>query len=78
MVARECNLEPGEFIHTLGDAHIYNNHIEQCRLQLTRTPRALPRLILNPEVRNLLDFTFNDIQIAGYDPYPAIKGEISV
>lgn len=78
MVARECNLEPGEFIHTLGDAHIYNNHIEQCRLQLTRTPRALPRLILNPEVHNLLDFTFNDIQIAGYDPYPAIKGEISV
>ncbi|MGE4568369.1 MAG: thymidylate synthase [Bacteroidales bacterium] len=78
LVARECRLEPGEFIHTLGDAHIYMNHIEQWRLQLTRTPRPLPRLLLNPEIDNLLDFTYNDIQITGYDPHPAIRGEISV
>ncbi len=78
LVARECELEPGDFVHTLGDAHIYKNHIEQCRLQLTRTPRPLPRLILNPEVHKVLDFKYEDIQIAGYDPHPAIKGEISV
>jgi len=78
LVARECELEPGDFVHTLGDAHIYKNHIEQCRLQLTRTPRPLPQLILNPEVHKVLDFKYEDIQIAGYDPHPAIKGEISV
>ena len=78
MVAKECGLEPGDFVHTLGDAHIYLNHIEQCRLQLTRNPKPLPKLILNPEVNNVLDFKYEDIKITDYEPHPVIKGEISV
>ena len=78
MFAKECGLQPGDFVHTLGDAHIYLNHIEQCRLQLTRNPKPLPKLILNPEVNNVLDFKYEDIKITDYDPFPAIKGEISV
>jgi thymidylate synthase len=78
MVAQVCDLQPGEFIHTLGDAHIYNNHIEQVKLQLERTPRPLPQLSLNPAVRNIFDFKFEDIVVTGYDPYPAIKAEIAV
>jgi thymidylate synthase len=78
MVAQVCDLQPGEFIHTLGDAHIYNNHIEQVKLQLERTPRPLPKLSLNPAVRNIFDFKFEDIVVTGYDPYPTIKAEIAV
>lgn len=78
MVAQVCNLAPGEFIHTLGDAHLYSNHIEQARLQLTRPFRPLPRLILNSQVKNIFDFKYEDIQILDYDPHPAIKGEVAI
>ena len=78
MIAQECGLKAGEFIHTLGDAHIYLNHIDQCKLQLTREPRALPTLTLNPEKKSIFDFVYEDISITGYDPHPHIKGEISV
>ncbi|WP_449429398.1 thymidylate synthase [Rhodanobacter umsongensis] len=78
MVAQVCGLGVGDFVHTLGDAHLYNNHLEQARLQLTREPRALPRLQLNPEVRSLLDFRYEDIAIEDYAPHPAIKAEVAV
>ncbi len=78
MIAQVCNLKVGEFIHTLGDAHIYSNHIEQVQLQLTRDFRPLPKLKLNPDIKNVFDFKFEDIQIEGYDPHPAIKGEVAV
>ena len=78
MVAQVCGLEAGEFIHTLGDAHIYNNHFEQVREQLSRTPRALPKMILNPEIRNIEDFRFEDFTLEGYDPMPHIAGKVSV
>jgi thymidylate synthase len=78
MVAHVCDLAPGDFVHTFGDAHLYRNHIEQARLQLTRTPRPLPRLKLNPAVKSLFDFRYEDIAIEGYDPYPAIKAEVAV
>ena len=78
MMAQVCGLKPGEFIHTLGDAHIYNNHIEQSRLQLTRTPRKLPTMRLNPDRNNIEDFVFEDFTLENYDPYPHIKAEVSV
>lgn len=78
MMAQVCGLEPGEFIHTLGDAHIYTNHLEQVKEQLTRTPRRLPRMVINPEVRNIFDFKYEDFTLEDYDPYPAIKGQVSV
>jgi len=78
MVARETGLQPFEFIHTLGDAHIYLNHIDQVKLQLTREPRQLPVMKLNPEKRKVLDFNYEDFQIEGYNPHPHIKGDISV
>jgi thymidylate synthase len=78
LIAQVCDLQPGDFVHTLGDVHLYNNHQEQARLQLTREPRPLPRLKLNPNVRALADFTFEDIEILGYDPHPAIKAEVAV
>src|SRR5574344_71061 len=78
MIAEVCNLQVGDFVHTFGDVHIYNNLIDQCKLQLSRTPRQLPRLRLNPDVKNLFDFTYEDIEILNYDPYPAIKGEVSI
>jgi len=78
MVAQACGYRAGDFIHSFGDAHLYNNHIEQAKLQLSRTPRPLPELKLNPEVGCLFDFTFDDIAFEGYDPHPAIRGEISV
>jgi thymidylate synthase len=78
MVAQVTGLTPGEFIHTLGDAHLYNNHLEQARLQLTRESRPLPRMILNNEVKSLFDFKFEDFQLVGYDPHPAIKAEVAV
>lgn len=78
MVAQVTGLVPGEFIHTIGDGHLYVNHIEQAKLQLTREPRPLPTLSLNPAVKNIFDFKFEDIQILGYDAAPAIKAEVAV
>ena len=78
MVAHGCGLKPGEFVHTLGDAHLYTNHLEQARLQLTRRPLALPVLSLNPAVKSIFDFTYEDITLTGYQPHPGIKAEISV
>jgi thymidylate synthase len=78
MVAQVTGLEAAEFIHTFGDAHLYRNHLEQARLQLTRTPRPLPRLRLNPEVRSIFDFRYEDVVLEGYDPWPAIKAPIAV
>lgn len=78
MMAQVTGLKPGEFIHTLGDAHIYMNHIEQVKLQLSRDPRPLPEMKLNPEVKDLFDFRFEDFELLNYDPHPHIKGKISV
>jgi len=78
MVAQVCGLGVGDFVHTLGDAHLYNNHLEQARLQLTRAPGALPRLVLNPNVRALEDFQFSDIAFEGYAPQPPIKAPVAV
>lgn len=78
MVAQVCNLEEGEFIHTFGDVHLYNNHIEQANLQLQREFRPLPQLKMNPEVKSIFDFTFEDFELIGYDPHPHIKAEVSV
>jgi thymidylate synthase len=78
MMAQVTGYKPGEFIHTLGDAHIYLNHMEQVRLQLTREPRSLPVMNINPEVSDILSFRYGDFTLTGYDPHPAIKGEISV
>ncbi|MEE9928653.1 thymidylate synthase [Microvirgula aerodenitrificans] len=78
MVAQVCGLQPGEFIHTLGDAHLYLNHLPQAGLQLSREPRPLPTLRLNPEVKDLFAFTFNDIELVDYDPHPHIKAEVAV
>ncbi len=78
MVAQVCDLEVGEFIHTLGDAHIYSNHFEQVKLQLSRECKSLPQLKLNPNVKNIFDFKYEDIEIVNYDPHPAIKAEVAV
>lgn len=78
MVAQVCNLGVGDFIHTFGDAHLYLNHIEQARLQLSREQKPLPRLRLNPNIKNIFEFTFEDIEIVDYDPHPAIKAEVSI
>ncbi len=78
MVAQATDLKPGEFVHTLGDAHIYLNHIEQSKLQLTREPRPLPTMKINPERKNIFDFEYEDFKLEGYDPHPHIKAEISV
>ena len=78
MLAQVCGLQPGEFIHTTGDTHIYLNHLEQVHEQLSRTPRTLPVMKLNPEVRSLFDFKYEDFTLEGYDPYPAIKAPVAV
>lgn len=78
MVAQVCDLEVGEFIHTLGDAHIYSNHMEQVHLLLSREPRPLPKLTLNKDIKNIFDFKYEDIKIEGYDPHPVIKAEVAV
>jgi thymidylate synthase len=78
MIAQVCDLKPGEFIHTFGDAHIYNNHFEQVELQLSREPRPLPKMIINPKVKNIFDFKFEDFTLEGYDPHPGIRGEVAV
>ncbi|KHD86058.1 thymidylate synthase [Heyndrickxia ginsengihumi] len=78
MIAQVCDLEPGEFIHTLGDAHIYLNHIEQVKLQLTREPRDLPKMKINPEIKNIFDFQYDDFELLDYHPHPHISGVVSV
>ena len=78
MMAQVCDLQPGEFIHTTGDTHLYLNHLEQAQLQLTRTPRALPQMRINPEVKDLFSFKFEDFQLEDYDPYPHIPATVSV
>ena len=78
MIAQVCGLEAGDFIHTFGDAHIYSNHMEQVDLQLSREPRPLPKMILNPAVKNIFDFTFDDFTLEGYDPHPHIKGAVAI
>ncbi|GFI38820.1 MAG: thymidylate synthase [Muribaculaceae bacterium] len=78
MMAQVCGLEPGEFIHTLGDAHIYTNHLDQVREQLSRTPRELPRMSINPDIKDIFGFCYDDFSLEGYDPHPAIKGQVSV
>lgn len=78
MVAQVTGLKAGDFVHTLGDAHIYNNHFEQVKLQLAREPRTLPKMILNPEVKNIFDFKYEDFRLEGYDPHPHISGAVSV
>ncbi len=78
MMAQVCDLEPGDFVHTLGDAHLYSNHLEQARLQLSREPRALPGMRINPEVKDLFDFTFDDFELFDYDPHPHIKAAVAV
>lgn len=78
MMAQVTGLEAGEFIHTLGDAHIYLNHVDQVKLQLTREPRPLPQMLLNPDVKNIFNFGYEDFQLTGYDPHPHIKGEVAI
>ena len=78
MVAQVTRLEPGEFVHTLGDAHLYRDHLEQARLQLTRPPRKLPRMLINPQVTDLLSFRYEDFVLEGYDPHPHIRAKVAV
>ena len=78
MMAQVCGLEAGEFIHTTGDTHLYLNHLPQAELQLTRTPRPLPKMIINPDVKSIFDFKFEDFQLEGYDPWPHISAKVSV
>jgi len=78
MLAQVCGYEPGDFVHTFGDAHIYSNHLEQVQLQLTRDFRPLPTMKINPEVKNIFDFKYEDFELINYDPHPHIKGEVAV
>lgn len=78
MVAQVCGLEPGDFVHTLGDTHIYRNHFDQVKLQLQREPRELPRMIINPDVKSIFDYKYEDFTLEGYDPHPHIAGQVSV
>lgn len=78
MMAQVCGYAPGDFVHTFGDAHIYSNHFEQLELQLSREPRPLPKMILNPEIKDIFDFTFEDFVLTDYDPHPHIKGAVAI
>ena len=77
-MAQVTGLQAGDFVHTLGDAHIYTNHIEQLKMQIERELRPLPQMILNPEIKNIFDFKYEDFTLEGYDPHPHIKGEVAV
>ena len=78
MMAQVCGLKPGDFIHTLGDAHLYSNHLEQTHLQLSREFRDLPKMVINPTVKNIFDFKYDDFKLVDYDPHPHIKGAVAV
>jgi len=78
MMAQVTGLEPGEFIHTFGDLHIYNNHLEQVELQLTRAPKKLPVMKINPDIKSLFDFKYEDFELVGYESHPHIKGVVAV
>ena len=78
IACKYTGLKPGDFVHTLGDTHLYLNHLDQARLQLTREPRPLPRMVINPEVKSIFDFKYEDFTLEGYDPHPHIKAEVSV
>jgi thymidylate synthase len=78
MVAQVTGLQPGDFVHTLGDAHIYTNHIEQVKLQLSRQPFALPQMKINRDIKNIFDFKFNDFELVNYEAHPHIKGKVAV
>jgi thymidylate synthase len=78
MMAQVTGLKPGEFIHTTGDTHLYTNHLEQAKLQLTREPRPLPKMKINPDVKSIFDFKFEDFELVDYDPHPHIKGVVAV
>ena len=78
MVAQVCGYEPGDFVHSFGDVHIYSNHFEQVKEQLSRAPKALPEMHLNPEIKNIFDFTYDDFELINYDPYPLIKGKVAI
>lgn len=78
MVAQVCGLQAGDFIHTLGDAHLYNNHLEQTRLQISREPKPLPKMVLNPEIKDIFDFKYEDFSLENYDPHPHIKAPVAV
>lgn len=78
MIAQVCDLKPGDFVHTFGDLHLYVNHLDQAKLQLSREPRDLPQMLLNPEVKNIFDFKYEDFKLVGYDPHPRIKAEVAV
>jgi len=78
MVAQVTGLKPGDFVHSFGDTHLYSNHLEQAKLQLTRAPRALPVMRINPDVKDIFSFRFEDFELVGYDPHPHIKAEVAV
>jgi thymidylate synthase len=78
MIAQVCDLALGDFVHTFGDVHLYSNHLDQAKLQLTREPRALPQMKINPSVKNIFDFQYSDFELLNYNPYPAIAGEVAV
>ena len=78
MVAQVCDLRPGEFIHTFGDLHLYSNHLDQAKLQLAREPRALPKMVINPDVKDIYSFQYDDFALQNYDPHPSIKAPIAV
>jgi thymidylate synthase len=78
MIAQACNLQPGDFVHTFGDAHLYSNHMKQVKLQLSREPHALPKMKVNPDIKDILGFKFEDFTLEGYDPHPAIKAPVAI
>ena len=78
MVAQVCGFEAGDFVHTFGDVHIYSNHQEQIKEQLSRSPKPLPTIKLNPEIKNIFDFTYEDFELLNYDPHPLIKGRVAI
>ena len=78
MLAQVTGLEYGDFIHTFGDAHIYSNHMDQIELQLSRDPKPLPKMIINPEIKNIFEFSFKDFNLVDYEPHPLIRGKVSV